>query len=91
MAAVVATTKLIEINKAKDFAERVVSTFIEAEIGLGLLDWINGGINLSLWHQIQASLGAAAIATAKVLFFQYRNNTNLGSAVPGVIETKKEV
>jgi hypothetical protein len=79
---------VVEINKAKDFAERVGMTFTEAEISLGLLSWLSDGINLSLWHQIYASLGAAAVATIKTLWAQRKNPSGNGSVVH-VIETAK--
>jgi len=82
---------IVEINKVKDFLDRAISTFIEVEISLGLLDWLASGFNMNLWHQIYASLGAALAATIKTLFFQYKNRSNLGSALPGVVEVKKEV
>jgi hypothetical protein len=75
------------VNRAKDFLERVGWTFIEVEVGLGALDWISNGINLSLWHTFYASLGAAAAATAKVLWAQRVGKRGSGDAIPGgVIE-----
>lgn len=79
----------MQINKAKDFLERVGWTFLQAEISLGLLDWASHGINLSFWHTLYASLGAAALATVKVLIAQNIGQNNDGAAIPGgVIEPK---
>lgn len=77
----------VQINRTKDLVERVGWTFIQAEIALGALDWLSKGINLSLWHTVYASLGAAAAATIKVLIAQSMGNHKDGSAIPGgVIE-----
>ena len=73
----------VQINRAKDLIERVGWTFLEAEIGLGALDWLAGGINLSLVHQLWVSLGAAAAATIKVLIAQGIGRHRDGSAIPG--------
>lgn len=62
-----------------DLAERVGWTFVQAEISLGLLDWIASGINLNLVHQVYISLGAAAVATIKVLIAQGRGKSDSGS------------
>lgn len=81
----------IKVNKALDLLERVGWTFIEAEIALGALDWLSSGFNLNLWHQFYASLGAAAVATIKVLIGQRLKlgGTDSGAIVPGeVIETE---
>jgi hypothetical protein len=75
----------MQVNKAKDFVERVAWTFFQAEIGLGLLDWLSGGINLSFWHTVYASLGAAAAATIKVLLAQNLGKHPDGAAIPGGI------
>lgn len=75
------------VNKTKDFLERVVWTFLEVEIGLGALDWLSKGINLSLWHQVYASLGAAAAATIKVLWAQRVGKHADGAAIPGGVIT----
>lgn len=72
-----------EVNKLKDFIERVAWTFIQAELALGALDWLSKGINLALWHQLQISLGAAAAATIKVLIAQRFGNRGSGDAIPG--------
>ena len=81
---------IVKINQAKDFIERVVWTFIEAYIGLGLIDWINGGINLSLWHQIVAGFSAAVVATIKVLIAQQVGRHKDGAAIPGgVIQAER--
>jgi hypothetical protein len=71
------------VNQAKDLIERVAWTFIEVEISLGLLDWLAGGFNINLWHQLIASLGAAVVATAKVLLAQNVGKHNDGAAIPG--------
>lgn len=75
------------VNRWKDFIERVGWTFLEVELGLGLLDWIANGINLSLLHTFYASLGAAVAATVKVLIAQQFGQHKDGAAIPGgVIE-----
>jgi len=84
-------TQIVQVDKVKDFVERVASTFIEVEISLGLLDWLAQGFNLDLWHQVYASLGAAAAATIKVLWAQKVNRHKLGAVLPGVLKVKKEV
>jgi hypothetical protein len=71
--------KATTVNKWKDLAERVGWTFIQAEIALGLLDWLAGGFNLNFLHQLYASLGAAAVATIKVLLAQGMGHSNSGS------------
>jgi hypothetical protein len=77
----------VKINKTKDWLERTAWTFGEAYIALGALDWISNGINLSLLHQFYASLGAAVVATIKVLFAQRVGAHDDGAAIPGgVIE-----
>ena len=73
------------VNKTRDFIERVGWTFVQAEIGLGLLDWLSGGINLSFVHTVYASLGAAAAATIKVLLAQ-RSGDGAGDALPGGVK-----
>jgi hypothetical protein len=79
----------VKINRVKDFIERAGWTFAEALIGLGLLDQITNGINLSLWHWFLASVGAAVVATVKVLIAQNVGTHKDGSAIPGgVIEGK---
>lgn len=78
----------LKVNQTRDFLERVGWTFIEAEIGLGALDWISNGINLSLWHTFYASLGAAAAATVKVLWAQRQGTRGSGDAIPGGVVEK---
>ena len=73
----------VQVNKLKDFLERVGWTFLQVEIGLGLLDWINSGINLSFVHTVYTSLGAAAVATVKVLLAQNVGSRGSGDAIPG--------
>ena len=73
----------MRINKIKDFVERVGWTFLQVEIGLGLLDWVNSGINLSFVHTVYTSLGAAAVATVKVLLAQHAGTRGSGDAIPG--------
>lgn len=73
----------MKVNKVKDFIERVAWTFFEAEIGLGLLDWLAKGINLAFVHQLYISLGAAAAATIKVVIAQSIGKRNSGDAIPG--------
>jgi len=77
------TLASVKVNAAKDLVERVGWTFIEAYIGLGLLDWINNGVNLNLAHQLYASLGAAIVATVKVLVAQRFGSHTSGDAIPG--------
>lgn len=78
----------MKVNKLKDWFERVVWTFLEVEISLGLLDWISAGYNINLWHQLIASLGAATVATVKVLLAQRLGDHGNGDAIPGgVIES----
>lgn len=69
------------MDKIKDFLERVGSTFLEVEIGLGALDVISGGINLSTLHVLYAGLGGAIVATIKVLIAQQVSKRNSGAAV----------
>lgn len=77
----------MKVNRVKDFIERVGWTFIQVEVGLGALDWLSDGINLSFWHVLYASLGSATTATIKVLIAQSAGNHNDGAAIPGgVIE-----
>lgn len=77
----------MQINKTKDLVERVGWTFIQVEISLGLLDWISAGFNLNFVHQLYASLGAAAVATVKVVLAQRAGTHDDGAAIPGgVIE-----
>lgn len=71
------------MNRAKDLIERVGWTFIQAEISLGLLDWLAQGINLSTLHTIYLSLGAAIVATVKVLIAQNVGQHHDGAAIPG--------
>lgn len=66
-------------TKTRDLLERVGWTFIQAELGLGALDWISQGINLSLAHQLYVSLGAAVAATVKVLLAQRVGKSSSGS------------
>lgn len=73
----------MKVNKLKDLVERVGSTFIEAYIGLGAIDWIANGINLNLVHSLYAALGAAAAATIKVLLAQRIGKQGMGDAIPG--------
>lgn len=82
----------MKINKTKDLIERVAWTFIEAEISLGLLSWLSDGVNLNLWHQVYASLGAAAAATVKVFLAQRKNRKSAvqtGAAIPGGVVEKR--
>lgn len=76
----------MQVNKIRDFAERVAWTFIQAEIALGALDWLTKGINLALVHQLEISAGAAAAATIKVLLAQRLSSSGDGSAIPGGVE-----
>lgn len=76
------------VNKTKDLIERVGWTFIQAEIGLGALDWLAKGINLAFWHQLEISAGAAAAATIKVLIAQNVGTRGSGDAIPGGVEQK---
>ena len=78
----------MKTNKTRDLAERVGWTFIQAYIGLGAIDWIAGGINLSLIHQFYVSLGAAVAATIKVLLAQRLSSSGDGSALPGGVKPK---
>lgn len=73
----------VKVNRLRDLAERVGWTFIEAYLGLGALDWIAHGVDLSLVHQLYGSLGAALIATAKVLLAQRVGAAGSGDAIPG--------
>ena len=73
----------MKVNKLRDLAERVGWTFVQAYLGLGAIDWIAGGINLSLVHQFYVSLGAAVAATIKVLLAQHLSRSGDGSAIPG--------
>jgi hypothetical protein len=73
----------VQVNKAKDLVERVVWTFIQAYIGLGAIDWIASGINLSLVHELYISLGAAVAATIKVFIAQQVGSRGSGDAIPG--------
>lgn len=75
-----------QVDKVKDFVERVGWTFVEVEIGLGALDWLSNGINLSLAHQLWASAGAACAATIKVLWAQRVGSRGSGDALPGGVE-----
>ena len=80
---------MVVVNKLKDFIDRVGWTFIEAYIGLGAIDWISNGINISLLHNLYAGLGAATAATIKVLIAQRIGQHGSGDAVPGgVIENQ---
>lgn len=77
----------MRVNRWKDLIERVVWTFIQAYIALGALDWIAEGFNADLLHQLYAALGAAVVATIKVLIAQQFGDRNSGDAIPGgVIE-----
>ena len=77
----------MRVNRLKDFLERVGWTFLQAELALGLIDWLSKGINLSLLHTIYASLGAAVASTIKVLLAQQFGVHKDGAAIPGgVIE-----
>jgi len=79
----------VTVNKTKDLIERVVWTFLQAELALGALDWLASGFNLNFAHQLYASLGAALAATIKVLIAQRVGQHQDGAAIPGgVIETK---
>lgn len=79
----------MRVNKKLDFIERVAWTFIQVEISLGAMDWLNDGINLSFAHKLYVSLGAAVAATIKVLIAQRAGSEGLGDAIPGqVIESK---
>jgi hypothetical protein len=73
----------MQVNKYRDLAERVAWTFIQAYIGLGAIDWIAKGINLSLVHELYISLGAAVAATIKVFLAQKFSSSGDGSAIPG--------
>lgn len=79
----------MKVIKWKDTAERVGWTFIEAYVGLGALTWIAGGVNLSLAHQLYASLGAAIVATVKVLIAQRFGTRDSGDAIPGGVVAPK--
>jgi hypothetical protein len=76
-------------SRPRDFAERVSWTFIQSYIGLGALDWLAQGINLSLLHQLYVSLGAAGAATIKVLIAQRFGKTPDGAAIPGGVTQAK--
>lgn len=76
----------MNVNKTKDFVERVGWTFLQVEISLGAIDWLSSGINLSAWHSFVASLAAAAVATVKVLIAQHFGQHGDGAAIPGGIE-----
>lgn len=78
----------MKVNKVKDILERVVWTFLQAYVGLGAIDWISNGINLSLVHQLGAALGAAVAATVKVLIAQNVGSRGSGDAIPGGVEKK---
>jgi hypothetical protein len=82
--------EIIKIDRVKDFIERVGWTFVQAYLGLGLLDWLANGVNVSFVHQVYASLGAALVATIKVLIAQNFGAHPDGAAIPGgVIKTEK--
>lgn len=68
-----------KINQTHDFLERVGWTFLQAYIGLGAIDWLAAGINLSLVHQLVAAAGAAAAATIKVLLAQRLGASDSGA------------
>lgn len=76
----------MQVNKAKDLAERVAWTFIQAYIALGALDWLSSGVNLSFAHQLYAGLGAALAATIKVFIAQNIGSRGSGDAIPGGVE-----
>jgi hypothetical protein len=73
----------VKVNQAKDLAERVGWTFIQAYIALGAVDWIAAGINLSLLHELYVALGAAVASTIKVLIAQRVGTRGSGDAIPG--------
>jgi hypothetical protein len=73
----------VKVNALRDWAERVGWTFVEAYLALGALDWIANGVNLSLLHQLYGSLGAALVATVKVLLAQRVGTRGSGDAIPG--------
>jgi ABC-type nickel/cobalt efflux system permease component RcnA len=76
------------VNQARDLAERVGWTFIQAWVALGALDALNSGISLSVGHQLVVSGTAALAATVKVLIAQRLGRTNDGAAIPGgVVDT----
>lgn len=75
-----------KVNKFKDLVERCGWTFIEAYVGLGAIDWITNGINMSLVHSLYAGLGAAVAAVIKVLVAQQVGNRGSGDAIPGGVE-----
>lgn len=79
----------MQVNKVKDFVERVGWTLIQAYIALGLLDWLASGFNLDFLHQVYASLGAALAATIKVLIGQRLGNTGMGDVIPGGVEEQE--
>lgn len=74
---------MVKLDKVKDFIERVGWTFIQVEIGLGALDWLSKGVNLSFLHILYGSLGAALAATIKVLLAQNVGKHPDGAAIPG--------
>lgn len=76
----------MQVDKTKDLVERVAWTFIQAYIALGALDWLSNGVNLSLAHELYASLGAALAATIKVFIAQNVGTRGSGDAIPGGVE-----
>lgn len=76
----------MKVNKVRDWVERAGWTLIEAYIALGALDWLSNGVNLSFVHQLYAALGAALVATIKVLLAQRAGDRGSGDALPGGVE-----
>lgn len=80
-------TQVIDINKDKDFIERVGWTAIQVAGGLLLTDLESG--HIIIW---QAILQAAALAALKVIIAQRVGQHPDGSAIPGgVIDVKQEL
>lgn len=72
---------MVTVNKARDFAERVIWTFIQAFLGFMVAQELTGSI---IWSEVlYGALVAGGVAAAKVIIAQNVGETNAGDLLPG--------
>jgi hypothetical protein len=76
----------MKVNQVKDFAERVGWTFIQAFVGVMVLQLIKDGTNVDWKDTAYGALIAALVAAGKVIIAQQFGDRGSGDAIPGGVE-----
>ena len=76
----------MQVDRLKDFAERVGWTFVQAFVGVMVLQLIKDGTDIDWKDTAYAALIAALIAAGKVIVAQQFGNRGSGDAIPGGVE-----